>query len=239
MSATALLVGLGNPGPKYAGHRHNVGFMAVDAIADRFGFAPARRKFQGEIREGEIGGVRTLILKPQTYMNESGRSVAEAARFFKISPSAIVVFHDELDLGAGRLKVKTGGGGAGHNGLKSISAHLGPGFRRVRIGIGHPGDKARVTGHVLGDFSKADRDWLEPALNALAEAAPALFDGDAKYSSAIALARGKEAPSPSAREEVSKERESRDGASRNDTTDTAPKAGPLAEALKKLLGNKD
>ncbi|HBK90219.1 MAG TPA: aminoacyl-tRNA hydrolase, partial [Parvularcula sp.] len=155
-----LIVGLGNPGEKYARHRHNVGFMAVDAIAGAHRFGPERKKFQGVIREGEIGGVKFLSLKPQTFMNDSGLSVGAAMRFYKIEPADVVVFHDELDLAPGKIKAKIGGGLAGHNGLKSIAEHIGEEFRRVRIGIGHPGDKARVTGHVLGDFSKADQDWL-------------------------------------------------------------------------------
>jgi PTH1 family peptidyl-tRNA hydrolase len=181
-----LLVGLGNPGDKYSRHRHNVGFMAVDAIADAFGFSPARRKFQGEIREGDMQGVRAITLKPATYMNESGLSVGAAMRFLKLTPQDVVVFHDELDLAAGKIKAKQGGGNAGHNGLRSIDDHIGSDFRRVRIGIGHPGDKTRVTGHVLGDFAKADRDWLEPLLAAMAKSAPLLAEGDARFATAVA-----------------------------------------------------
>ncbi len=173
-----LLVGLGNPGDKYARHRHNVGFMAVDAIADAHGFGPARAKFQGEIRDGTLGGEKALILKPQTYMNDSGRSVGDAARFYKIEPQDVIVFYDELDLAPGKLKVKTGGGAAGHNGIRSIDSHIGNAFRRVRIGIGHPGDKSRVTNHVLGDFAKADQDWLSPLLAAIASEAPYLAEPD-------------------------------------------------------------
>lgn len=181
-----LLVGLGNPGEKYRRHRHNVGFMAVDAIADAHGFDAPRKKFEGEFREGEIGGERTLILKPQTYMNESGRSVAAAMRFYKLAPGDVVAFHDELDLAAGRIKAKLGGGAAGHNGLRSIDQHIGADFRRVRIGIGHPGDKSRVTGHVLGDFAKADREWLDPLLAAMAKSASYLTDSDARFLTAVA-----------------------------------------------------
>jgi len=173
-----LLVGLGNPGDKYANHRHNVGFMAVDAIADAHGFGPSRAKFQGDLREGSIGAEKVLILKPQTFMNDSGQSVGEAARFYKIPPEDIIVFYDELDLAPGKIRMKTGGGAAGHNGIRSIDAHVGNDFKRVRIGIGHPGDKSRVTGHVLGDFAKADRDWLEPLLAAIAKSAPFLVDGN-------------------------------------------------------------
>ena len=186
-----LLVGLGNPGEKYARHRHNVGFMAVDAIARVHGFSEARRKFQGELQEGflAIDGRRekALILKPQTYMNESGQSVGEAARFFKITPSDVVVFYDELDLAPGKLRMKTGGGAAGHNGIRSIDAHLGNEFRRARIGIGHPGDRSKVTGHVLGDFSKSDHDWLDPTLQAIADAAPQLLLDDQRFATNVAL----------------------------------------------------
>jgi PTH1 family peptidyl-tRNA hydrolase len=183
-----LLVGLGNPGAEYANNRHNVGFMAVDAIHRRFAFPAYRRKFDGEAAEGSLGEVRALILKPMTYMNDSGRSVAAAARFHKIDVADVVVMHDEIDLAPGKLRVKTGGGAAGHNGLRSIASHLGPDFRRVRIGVGHPGDKDRVHGHVLGDFAKADRDWLAQMLDALAEAAPALASrNDADYANKVGL----------------------------------------------------
>lgn len=199
-----LLVGLGNPGDKYARHRHNVGFMAVDAIADANGFGPARSKFQGEIRDGSIGGAKALILKPQTYMNDSGRSVGEAARFYKIEPADVIVFYDELDLAPGKLKVKTGGGAAGHNGIRSIDSHIGNGFRRVRIGIGHPGDKSRVTGHVLGDFAKADQDWLTPLLGAMASEAGFLADpNENRFTTAVAqkLAPARK-PAPGKKEKV-------------------------------------
>lgn len=181
-----LIVGLGNPGEKYARHRHNVGFMAIDAIADAHRFGPERKKFQGLLREGEINGEKLFVLKPQTFMNDSGQSVGAAMRFYKLTPADVVVFHDELDLAAGKIKVKIGGGLAGHNGLRSIDEHIGDGFRRVRIGIGHPGDKARVTGHVLGDFAKADQEWLTGILEALAKSASMLAEGDAKFGSAVA-----------------------------------------------------
>ena len=173
-----LLVGLGNPGTKYARNRHNVGFMAVERIADRHRFGPWKRKFQGLAADGEIGGEKALLLKPDTYMNESGRAVGEAARFLKISEADIVVFHDELDLAPGKLKVKAGGGNAGHNGLRSISQHIGNEYVRVRIGIGHPGAKELVHGYVLHDFARADEAWLEPLLDAMADAAPRLAAGD-------------------------------------------------------------
>jgi PTH1 family peptidyl-tRNA hydrolase len=173
-----LLVGLGNPGPEYAGNRHNVGFMAVDAIAERHRFGPWKKKFQGQAADGEISGERVLLLKPQTYMNESGRAVGEAARFLKIALGDIVVLYDEIDLEPGKLKAKTGGGNAGHNGLRSISQHLGNDYSRVRIGVGHPGDKALVANYVLSNFSKADQTWLQPLLAAIAAAAGRLALGD-------------------------------------------------------------
>ncbi|MDP6343709.1 MAG: aminoacyl-tRNA hydrolase [Alphaproteobacteria bacterium] len=183
-----LLVGLGNPGSRYAEHRHNIGFMAVDEIVRRHGFGAPRKRFQGEVREGSLAGERVLALKPQTFMNESGRSVGEAARFYKIPPEGIVVFHDELDLAPGKLRVKRGGGLAGHNGLRSLAGQIGRDFRRVRLGVGHPGHKDRVTGHVLRGFSKADNAWLEPLIDAIAEAAPLLAKGDdAGFASKVAL----------------------------------------------------
>ncbi|GAA0574928.1 aminoacyl-tRNA hydrolase [Rhizomicrobium electricum] len=173
MADTPLLVaGLGNPGTQYARNRHNVGFMAVDTIHAEYGFGPWRSKFQGQIAEGKLGRRKTYLLKPMTYMNESGASVGAAARFLKLAPSALVVIHDEIDLAAGKLKAKTGGGDAGHNGLRSITATLGPDYHRVRIGVGHPGGQREVVGHVLANFSKADEDWLVPMLGAVAEAAP-------------------------------------------------------------------
>ncbi|WP_135212394.1 aminoacyl-tRNA hydrolase [Vitreimonas flagellata] len=178
-----LLVGLGNPGPKYAGNRHNIGFMAVDAIARAHGFGPWKKKFQGELAEGHIDGVRTLLLKPQTFMNESGRSVGEAANFHKLNATDIVVFYDEIDLAPGRFRMKTGGGAAGHNGIRSmIASSVGEGFRRARMGVGHPGQKELVHHHVLSDFHKADTDWLQKLLDACAKAAPLLAKGeDEKY----------------------------------------------------------
>jgi PTH1 family peptidyl-tRNA hydrolase len=173
-----LFVGLGNPGADYAKNRHNIGFMAADAIVRRHGFSPWRAKFHGEICEGTVGAEKVVALKPMTYMNDSGRAVAAACQFYKIEPKDVVVFHDELDLDPGRIRVKIGGGHAGHNGLRSIGAHIGPDYRRVRLGIGHPGAKERVTAHVLGDFAKVDRDWLEPLLDDVAEAAPLLVAGD-------------------------------------------------------------
>ena len=179
MSDTALLIaGLGNPGAEYARNRHNAGFMAADVIHDRYKFGAWQKRFQGVLADGTIGGRKVHLLKPQTYMNESGRAVGAALKFYKLPLSALVVIHDELDLAAAKLKVKTGGGDAGNNGLRSITAALGPDYRRVRIGVGHPGTKSRVHGHVLGNFTKADEDWVVPMLDAIAEAAVFLATDD-------------------------------------------------------------
>lgn len=177
-----ILAGQGNPGPRYAGNRHNIGFMAVDAIARRWKFSPEKSKFQGLIREGEIeaptGAVRALILKPQTFYNESGRAVAEALKFYKLTSMDVVLFYDEIDLAPGRFRMKTGGGAAGNNGVRSLTAHLGADFRRARLGVGHPGHKDRVMGHVLSDFHKVDQAWVADLIKAVAEAAPLLAAGD-------------------------------------------------------------
>jgi len=184
-----LLVGLGNPGAKYALNRHNIGFMAVDAIVRRHSFSDWRARFQGLVSEGFFGPVRVLALKPQTYMNESGRSVGEAMRFFKLTPADVVVFHDELDLPAAKVRMKTGGGAGGHNGIRSIDAHIGANYRRVRLGIGHPGEKERVHGHVLSDFAKADAAWIDPLRDAIAEYAPLLAAGkNATFANRVHLA---------------------------------------------------
>ena len=173
-----LLVGLGNPGRDYAGNRHNIGFMALGRMAGVHGFSPFREKFQGELSQGEVAGEKALAFRPLTYMNESGRAVGEAARFFKVPPERIFVFYDELDLAPGKLRVKFGGGAAGHNGIRSIDSHLGPDFWRIRLGIGHPGHRDKVTGHVLKDFTKQDKVWLDPLLDAIAEALPLLVAGE-------------------------------------------------------------
>ena len=183
-----LLVGLGNPGARYAGNRHNIGFMAADLIVRRHGFSPWRKRFQGEAAEGMLDGEKVLALKPQTFMNNSGQSVGEALNFYKLTPDDVVVLYDEIDLAPAKVKVKKGGGAAGHNGIRSIDAHIGPDFWRVRLGVGHPGDKARVHGHVLSDFSKADEVWLEKLLEAVAEAAPLLVrKDDNKFMTKVAL----------------------------------------------------
>jgi PTH1 family peptidyl-tRNA hydrolase len=185
-----LIAGLGNPGAAYARNRHNIGCTAVDAIARRWGFGPLRSRFHGVAAEGAIdtpaGPVRTLILKPQTFYNESGRAVGEALKFFKIDPADLVVFYDEIDLAPGRFRMKAGGGAAGNNGVRSITAQVGPYFRRARIGTGHPGDKDLVHGHVLSDFHKSDKVWLDPLIEALADAAPLLAAGeDEKYQTEV------------------------------------------------------
>lgn len=173
-----LVVGLGNPGPEYARNRHNIGFMAADELVRRHSFGPWKAKFQAEVADGAVGGEKVLVLKPRTYMNLSGQSVGAAARFLKIPVEDIVVLHDELDLPPGRLRVKRGGGAGGHNGLKSIDSHLGQEYRRVRMGIGHPGDRDRVAEYVLHDFAKADESWLPPLVDAVADAFPLLVKGD-------------------------------------------------------------
>lgn len=182
-----LFVGLGNPGAKYAGHRHNIGFMAVDRIARAYGFGPWKKKFHGEVAEGHIAGERVLLLKPQTFMNESGRAVGEAANFYKLAAPHVVVFYDEIDLAPGRLRMKTGGGAAGHNGIRSVAASaIGDGFRRARLGVGHPGRAELVHGYVLSDFAKSDAEWVDKLLDACAKAAPLLVAGeDDKYQAEV------------------------------------------------------
>jgi PTH1 family peptidyl-tRNA hydrolase len=184
-----LLVGLGNPGARYAGNRHNIGFLAIQEIAKRHGIGPWRRQFAGVACEGPLGGVRTLLLLPGTYMNESGRAVAEAAHFYKLSPADIIVFHDEIDLPPGKVRVKIGGGIAGHNGLRSISEHVGNDYRRVRIGVGHPGDKDLVQHYVLSDFAKSDRGWVDALVAIIGENAELIARGqDASFQNKVHLA---------------------------------------------------
>ncbi|MCP1199872.1 aminoacyl-tRNA hydrolase [Notoacmeibacter sp. MSK16QG-6] len=250
-----LIVGLGNPGGKYADNRHNVGFMAADAIARRHNFGPFSKKFQGEVAEGRLGGDKALILKPQTYMNESGRAVGEAMRFYKLTPADLLVLYDELDLVPGKVRVKTGGGAGGHNGIRSIDAHCGKDYRRVRIGIGHPGDKSRVTGHVLGDFAKADGEWLEPLLDAIANAMPMLAEGkDSDFMNKVSLTMQGKVPAQKEKPASAKPAASKSGgaaptkkpaakgkshihqARQNGPSIAPPTTGPMAEMLKKLLG---
>ena len=236
-----LLVGLGNPGADYARHRHNVGFMALDAIHRRHGFGPWRRRFRAEVSEGTLGGTKILLLKPQTYMNESGGAVSEAANFYKIEPADIVVIHDEVDLPPGKVRMKAGGGSAGHNGLRSISGAIGDGYRRLRIGVGHPGQPGMVHTHVLRDFAKADADWLEPLLEAIAENASLLADGkDSTFANRLHEALAPEKPAkekdkPSKR--LAPPAESKSEEPKGDGT-SQPKSpeGPLARGLKRLFG---
>ncbi len=183
-----LFVGLGNPGAKYAGNRHNVGFMALDRIADVHDFGPWRGKFQGAMSEGRLGSEKVILLKPETFMNKSGQSVGEAVRFFKLDPADVTAFHDEIDLAPGKLRVKQGGGHAGHNGLRSLHGHIGDGYQRVRIGVGHPGHKDAVPTYVLKDFAKADQDWLGDLLDGIADGAVSLAEGDTgRFQNAVAL----------------------------------------------------
>ncbi len=183
-----LFVGLGNPGAKYAGNRHNVGFMALDRIAEDHGFGPWRAKFSAELSEGRLGSEKVILVKPQTFMNRSGQAVGEVMRFYKLESTDITVFHDEIDLTPGKVRVKSGGGHAGHNGLRSIHDHIGPHYDRVRIGVGHPGHKDKVAAYVLNDFGKSDQDWLDDVLRGMSDGAPALADGDAaRFSNAVAL----------------------------------------------------
>jgi len=192
MGIMKLIVGLGNPGEKYSGNRHNIGFMAVDEIARGYGFAPWKRRFQGYTAEGQIGLEKCILLKPSTYMNESGRAVGEAMRFYKLPLGDVIVIHDEIDLKPGTIRVKKGGGNAGHNGLKSISAHAGNDYVRVRLGIDHPGDKALVANYVLQDFAKSDRDWLAPLLEGVARGMAKLVEGsEAAFLSEAARGRPK------------------------------------------------
>lgn len=240
-----LIVGLGNPGEKYARHRHNIGFLVADAIAGRHDFSAPRQKFRGDICEGFLSArgrrEKVLILKPGTYMNESGRSVGDAVRFHKVEPANVIVIHDELDLEPGKVRVKTGGGNAGHNGLKSIAAHIGGDFRRIRIGIGHPGAKDRVSGHVLGDFSKADQDWLGPLIDNLARAAPMLVAGDKEFQNELGRLRG---PSPGDKPaqtaagkspSATAKPKSPERAMTEKKPDDQPPGNPFADALKKLI----
>jgi PTH1 family peptidyl-tRNA hydrolase len=201
-----LIAGLGNPGAQYALNRHNAGFILADAIHAEYGFGPWRVKFQGLVSEGKLGGRKTYLLKPQTFMNDSGNSIGPALGFFKLPLGALVVAHDEIDLAAGKLKVKTGGGDAGQNGLRSVTAALGPDYRRVRIGIGHPGEKTRVTGHVLQNFSKSDLEWFKPMLDAMVEAAPLLAkDDDAGFMSKVALLLAPPKPEKPAKQDKKKD----------------------------------
>jgi peptidyl-tRNA hydrolase, PTH1 family len=236
-----LFAGLGNPGAKYANHRHNVGFMAADAIARRHSFSPWSKKFQGQIAEGTLAGEKIILIKPQTFMNLSGQSVGEALRFYKLDTSALTVFYDEIDLAAGKVRVKVGGGSGGHNGIRSLEQHVGKDFRRVRIGVGHPGVKEMVHGHVLGDFAKSDGEWLDVLLDTIADAAGLLAKGDDNsFMNRVTLTlRDKltptgddDRPPPKAPKAQSHVRQARP----QQPAAKLPETGPMAAMLKKLFG---
>lgn len=236
-----LFAGLGNPGAKYANNRHNVGFMAADAIARRHSFSPWSKKFQGLICEGTLGGEKIVLIKPQTFMNLSGQSVGEALRFYKLELSALTVFYDEIDLAEGKLRIKTGGGAGGHNGIRSIDGHLGNAYRRVRIGVGHPGVKEMVQHHVLGDFDKVDREWLEPLLDAIADNAAMIVKGDESgfMNKASLAVQGKAAPEPekpAPKQPAPKQQSHVRQARQQQPAVKLPESGPMAAMLKKLFG---
>ena len=232
-----LIAGLGNPGAKYANNRHNVGFMAADAIARRHSFSPWTKKFHAEIAEGRLGGEKILLMKPQTFMNLSGQSVGEAMRFYKLDAGAITVLYDELDLAPGKVRIKVGGGSGGHNGIKSLDAHCGQDYKRVRIGIGHPGAKELVHNYVLGDFSKADQTWLQPLLDAFGDHADYLGRGDDNgFMNKLSLAvPGAEKPTPETVKPAAKGQSHIRQARPQQPLLKAPESGPMAAMLKKLL----
>jgi peptidyl-tRNA hydrolase, PTH1 family len=240
-----LIVGLGNPGDKYARNRHNIGFMAVDAIAARHNFPAFRQKFSGLISEGTIDGERVLLLKPQTFMNASGDSVVAAANFYKLTAAEITVFYDEIDLVPGKVRVKRGGGSGGHNGIRSIDPQVGPDYRRVRLGVGHPGHKDGVMPHVLGDFSKADQEWLVPVLDAVADNTGRLLKGDDNtFMNKLAIAvAGDGADRPQRPETADPTRPKAQshirGARPKAPQAKVPETGPMADMLRKLLGKKN
>ena len=235
-----LLVGLGNPGARYAGNRHNVGFMAVDRIHDRYRFAPWRLRGNAETADATVGDDKVQLLKPQTYMNESGQAVGEAMRFYKLTPADVVVIYDELDLPPGKFRMKAGGGHGGHNGIKSIDAHCGKDYRRLRIGIGHPGSKERVNAHVLGDFAKADAQWLDPLLEAIGENSPMLAAGEnSNFLNKLTLAVGNGSKDKKEPKKPSAKGKSHIHAARSNAPGKAPQSGPMADMLKRLFGKKD
>jgi peptidyl-tRNA hydrolase, PTH1 family len=229
-----IIAGLGNPGRQYQDNRHNIGFMAVDAIKRAHSFSPWSKKFKSEISEGTIGTEKVLLMKPQTFMNLSGDAIGEAMRFYKLAPSDVIVFHDELDLPAAKVRVKVGGGNGGHNGLRSMDAHVGRDYKRIRLGIGHPGVKEMVSGHVLGDFHKVDQEWLEPLLEDIGRNVELLFTGDgSQFMNKLvgqSPAPKAEKPAPKAQSHIRQAR----GPGRPAVEPT----GPMAAMLKKLLGNK-
>lgn len=228
-----LIAGLGNPGLKYSKNRHNIGFMAADAIVRRHSFSPWQKKFSAEISEGMLDGEKTIVIKPQTFMNNSGQSVGEALRFYKLELKDLVVIYDELDLFPGKLRVKTGGGSGGHNGIRSIDQHCGKDYRRVRLGIGHPGAKELVHNYVLGDFAKLELDWLYPMLDALADASPLLTKSDdSGFMNKVAVAMGQ----GDQRKVETPKAESHIRQARPHGTPKLPETGPMAAMLKRLFG---
>ncbi|WMT86022.1 aminoacyl-tRNA hydrolase [Pelagibacterium sp. 26DY04] len=235
-----LIVGLGNPGAEYAAHRHNIGFLAADEIARQHSFPPFRQKFSGLVSEGVIDGEKVMLLKPQTFMNRSGDSVAQAAQFYKLSPADISVIHDELDLAPGKVRIKAGGGNGGHNGLRSIESHLGKDFTRIRLGIGHPGHKDRVHSHVLSNFHKAENEWLEPLLETLAKNAGMIAKGDsAGLMNKLALAVPSAKPEPKAEKPAPRQQSHIRQARSSGPQTKMPETGPMADMLKKLFGKRD
>jgi PTH1 family peptidyl-tRNA hydrolase len=237
-----LIVGLGNPGDRHRNNRHNVGFLAVDAIAERHGFPAFHKKFNGLISEGTIAGEKVLILKPQTYMNRSGDSIRAALAFYKLTAEDVTVLYDEIDLAPGKVRIKRGGGNGGHNGLRSIDPQIGTAYRRIRLGVGHPGHKDAVMPHVLGDFSKTDREWLDPLLDAVATNADLLVKGDDNtLMNKLALAvngDGAERPQrPETADPTRPKAQSHIRAARpKDSQAKVPETGPMAAMLKKLFG---
>lgn len=238
-----LIAGLGNPGPRYAKQRHNIGFMAADAIARRQSFSNWFTKFKADIAEGSIGDEKVLLIKPQTFMNLSGDSVGQAMRFYKLTPADLIVIYDELDLQPGKARIKVGGGSGGHNGIKSIDAHCGKDYRRLRLGIGHPGQKDRVNNHVLGDFAKADHQWLDPLLETIGDHCDLLARGEnSSFLNKLSLAAGDKAAKDSGGQANGPQKapkpKSHIHAARRKAM-AAPQKGPMADMLKKLFGNKD
>jgi PTH1 family peptidyl-tRNA hydrolase len=231
-----IIAGLGNPGAKYANNRHNVGFMTADAIVRRHSFSPWSKKFQAEIATGEIAGEKVLLIKPQTFMNLSGQAVGEAMRFYKLTPADVTVLYDEIDLAPGKLRIKIGGGAGGHNGIRSTDQHIGQSYRRVRIGVGHPGVKELVHGHVLGDFSKADAEWLDPLINAIADNADLLVKrDDAGLMNKIALAVSAKPAAAEAKSAPKGQSHIRQARPKQPDI-KIPESGPMAAMLKRILG---
>jgi len=235
-----IIAGLGNPGSKHASNRHNIGFMAADQIVRHHSFSPWKNKFNAQISEGTVEGEKVLVVKPQTFVNLSGEAIGKAMRFYKLDPSDVVVIYDELDLPAGKTRMKTGGGSGGHNGIRSIEAHCGKEFRRMRLGIGHPGDKAKVHGHVLGDFAKSDQDWVNTLLSAIADNLHYLVAKDeAGLMNKISLATSGDKSGNHAAKKMNKTNKSHIRQARNTALKEPPKSGPMADMLKKLFGGKD